>query len=96
MRNNFIEELFHGNIAPQSKTISSDKHFKTAWDKLVATEEILSHRLDGEEKKLFEEYVNSYGLVLSISDATSFIRGFKIGARIIYDTFFDADDLLTG
>ncbi len=94
MRNNFIQELFHGNIAPQSKTISSDKHFKAAWDKLVATEEILSHRLDGEEKKLFDEYVNSYGLVLSMSDATSFIRGFKIGARIIYDTFDNVDDLM--
>lgn len=62
---------------------------------MVDAEEKLSHRLDGEDKKLFEEYVNSYGLVLSINDAASFIRGFKISARIIYDTFFDADDLLT-
>lgn len=94
MRNNFIEELFHGNIAPQSQTISSDKHFKAAWDKLVATEEILSHRLDGEEKKLFDEYVNSYGFVLSMSDAESFIRGFRIGARIIFDTFDNVDELM--
>lgn len=94
MRNNFIQELFHGNIAPQSQTISSDKQFKAAWDKMVDVEEKLSHRLDGEEKKLFDEYVNSYGLVLSMSDAESFIRGFKIGARIIYDTFNDVEELM--
>ena len=94
MRNNFLEEFYHGNIAPQSKTISSDKHFKVVWDKLVSTEEILSHRLDGEEKKLFDDYVNSYGLVLSMSDAESFIRGFRIGARLIFDTFDDVEELM--
>ena len=94
MRNNFIQELFHGNIAPQSQTISSDIHFKAVWDKLVATEEILSHRLDGEDKKLFKEYVNSYGHAFSINEAASFIRGFRIGARIIFDTFDDPADLM--
>lgn len=94
MRNNFIEELFHGNIAPCNDSISKDKDFKKVWDRLVATEEILEHRLEGDDKKLFNDYVNAYGVAFSMNEASSFIRGFRIGARIIFDTFDDADDLM--
>lgn len=94
MRNNFLEEFYHGNISPQGQTISSDKHFKAAWDKLVSTEEILEHRLEGDDKKLFNDYVNAYGVAFSMNEVSSFIRGFRIGARIIFDTFDDVDDLM--
>lgn len=94
MRNNFIEELFHGNIAPCNDSISKDKDFKKVWDRLSATEEILSHRLDGEDKKLFDEYVKDYGFAFALNESAAFIRGFKIGARIIFDAFDNPDDLM--
>ena len=66
MRNNFIEELFHGNIAPCNDSINKDKDFKKVWDRLSVAEEILSHQLDGDEKKLFNNYVRQipWGMVL--------------------------------
>ena len=52
MRNNFLEEFYHGNIAPQSQSFSKDNDFKTAWDKLSKNEEILSKILTGEEHRV--------------------------------------------
>lgn len=94
MRNNFIEELFHGNIAPCNDSINKDKDFKKVWDRLSVAEEILSHQLDGDEKKLFNNYVQDYGLAFSMNESAAFIRGFRIGARIIFDTFDDPADLM--
>ena len=94
MRNNFLEEFYHGNIAPQSQSMSKDKEFKTAWDKLSKNEEILSKILTGEEHRLFREYADSYGRAFTVNDREAFIRGFKIGARLIFDTFDDVEELM--
>lgn len=56
---NFIEELFFGNIETQNQSITKSKEFKKIWDKLSANEDILSHQLTDDEKKLFNEYVNA-------------------------------------
>lgn len=94
MRNNFLEEFYHGNIAPQSQSMSKDKEFKTAWDKLSKNEEILSKILTGEELRLFREYADSYGRAFTVNEREAFIRGFKIGARLIFDTFDEVEELM--
>ena len=94
MRNNFLEEFFHGNIAPQSQTMSKDKDFRTTWDKLSKNEEILSKILTGEELRIFREYADAYGHAFTLNEKEAFIRGFKIGARIIFDTFDNVDELM--
>ncbi len=94
MRNNFIEELFHGNIAPCNDSISKDKNFKKVWDRVTVREEMLTQRLSGDDKKLFDEYVKDYGFAFALNESAAFIRGFRIGARIIFDAFDDPDDLM--
>lgn len=94
MRNNFLEEFYHGNIAPQSQSMSKDKEFKNAWNTVVKNEEILSKLLSDEELRIFREYVSAYGRAFSLNDKESFIRGFKIGARLIFDTFANVDELM--
>lgn len=94
MRNNILEEFYHGNIAPQSQSISQDKHFKAVWDKLSKNEEILSKLLTGEERRLFREYADAFGRAFTHNDKEAFIRGFKIGARLIYDTFDEVEELM--
>ena len=94
MRNNFLEEFYHGNIAPQSQSMSKDKEFKNAWNTVVKNEEILSKLLSDEELRIFREYASAYGRAFSLNDKESFIRGFKIGARLIFDTFANVDELM--
>ena len=40
-----------------------------------------------EEKKLFQNYTNSYNEFLSMSVADSFISGFRLGAKFTHDVF---------
>ncbi len=94
MRNNFLEEFYHGNIAPQSQSNSKDVEFKSAWNTVVKNEEMLSKLLADEELRIFREYVSAYGRAFTVNDREAFIRGFKIGARIIFDTFDNIDELM--
>ena len=40
-----------------------------------------------EEKKLLQQYTNSYNEFLSMSVADSFISGFRLGAKFTHDVF---------
>ena len=94
MRNNFIQELYYGNIAPHGDSASQNQELKKAWERVSEKEEMLNKRLLGEDNKLFREYVNSYNHAFSMNDELAFIRGFKIGARLIFDAFDNVDELM--
>ena len=94
MRNNFLEEFYHGNLAPQSTSDSKDVEFKSAWNTVAKNEEILTKLLTDEELRIFREYVSAYGRAFTVNDREAFIRGFKIGARLIFDTFDDVEELM--
>ena len=46
-----------------------------------------SARLSGEDKEMFQNYVSAYIEFSTTSNADSFISGFRLGAKFIYDTF---------
>lgn len=50
----------------------------------------LTDKLDGEEKKAFLSFANASNVILGESELDSFIVGFRLGARFIYDTFVDS------
>ena len=47
----------------------------------------LSEELPEKEKELFANYVNAHNEFSSLNNSDSFISGFKLGARFVYDTF---------
>lgn len=85
----FIEELFYGNLDPQSRSphaVRQISHSAASLDKL---EDILTERLQGEDKRLFLDFVDAYDAFLGIADLESFTRGFRLGAAFTYDTFVE-------
>ena len=54
---------------------------------ITQTEEQLTSKLNEEEKALFMKYASQSGEFLCVSNADSFIAGFRLGARFTYDTF---------
>lgn len=85
----FIEEFYYGNIEPQACNSELNKELKKLLSTLIEKEELLSAKLNGEEKDLFLEYVNAYNEFLAFSIADGFISGFRLGARFTYDTFVE-------
>lgn len=84
---NFIEDLYYGNIEPQELSTEFSGKLKKKLSQLAEKEEQLTVRLNGEDKELFQNYVSDYTEFSSISNADSFISGFRLGARFTYDTF---------
>lgn len=83
----FIEEFYYGNIEPQELSSKLGKSLKKKLNSLVKNEDEFKEKLSEDEKKLFQDYTNSYNEFLSMSIADSFISGFRLGAKFTYDVF---------
>ena len=84
---NFIEELYYGNIEPQELNSEQSGKLSKKLNALTEKEEQLTVKLTAEDKELFLNYANTYNEFLSLSNSDSFISGFRLGAKFIYDTF---------
>lgn len=84
---NIIEDFYYGNIEPQEVNSELTSKLKKKLSNLAEKEEQLTVKLTGEEKGLFQNYVSAYVEFSTISNADSFISGFRLGARFTYDTF---------
>lgn len=83
----FIEDFYYGNIEPQECTTELNSKLKKKLNQLTQAEEQLTSKLTEEEKSLFMKYVSQSNEFLCISNADSFIVGFRLGAKFTYDTF---------
>ena len=86
---NIITELYYGNIDPQARGFKKDSYLQKQMIILSKCEAELTDKLDGEEKKAFFTFANASNIILGESELDSFIVGFRLGARFIYDTFVD-------
>lgn len=83
----FIEEFYYGNLEPQESTTELNGRLRKSLKVLTATEEQLYAKITDEDKDLFEKYLNQNRDFLCISNADSFISGFRHGAKFAYETF---------
>ena len=84
---NFIEEIYYGNIDPQARSFEQNKKVQRDMQMLNESEDFLTNKLSGEEKKRFLQYVDAWGSVNGESTLDSFITGFRLGAQFVFDTF---------
>ena len=84
---NIIEDFYYGNIEPQEVNSELTPILKKQLSNLAEKEEQLTARLNGEDKELFQNYVNAYIEFSTTSNADSFITGFRLGAKFTYATF---------
>ena len=85
----FIEDFYYGNIEPQEISTTLSTELKRKLDLLSQAEERLTSKLTDEEKDLLIKYVSQSSEFLCVSNADSFIAGFRLGARFTYDTFVE-------
>ena len=85
----FIEDFYYGNIEPQEISTTLSTELKRKLDLLSRAEEQLASKLTDEEKELFIKYASQSSEFLCVSNADSFIAGFRLGARFTYDTFIE-------
>ncbi len=88
---NFIKEFYYGNIDPQARGFKNGSYLKKQITILSEREALLTDKLTGDEKKAFLSFVNTSNSILAQSELDSFIVGFRLGARFIFDTFVNND-----
>ena len=88
---NIIKELYYGNIDPQARGFKNGSYLKKQMTILSESETMLTDRLTGDEKKAFISFVNASDVILGESELDSFIVGFRLGAKLSFDTFVNND-----
>ena len=84
-----IEELFYNNIDPQARMVRNGSNLQKQLGLMSDYEEQLTRTLKDEERKLFLAFVNAVSEVQAESQLDSFMVGFRLGARFVFDTFVD-------
>ena len=86
---NIIEDFYYGNIEPQESQTNITPKLKEKLRVLSEKEENFRKGLSEENLKLFDEYTRLSAGFNCLSCLDSFISGFKMGGKMIHDTFID-------
>ena len=86
---NFIEELFYHNIDPQARIVRNGSNLQKQMGLMSDYEEQLTRTLKDDERKMVLAFVNAVSEVQAESQLDSFIIGFRLGAKFVFDTFVD-------
>ena len=86
---NCIEELFYININPQAHMVRKGSNLQKQMEILADSEEWLTSKLTGDDKKAFLAFVSAFRGAQGESQLDSFIVGFRLGARFVFDTFVE-------
>lgn len=88
----FIEDFYYGNLEPQKSNLKQNAYFQRDFNRMCEIEAILRNSFAGEQKELFREYVDLWGLILSDMTFDSFKTGFRYGAVFATDAFNTDND----
>ena len=85
--NSFIEKFYYGNIDPQARSSEQNKKVQRDMQTLNESEDFLTDKLSGEEKKRFLQYIDAWAAVNGEPTLDRFIPGFRLGTQFTFDTF---------
>ena len=91
MMASFIEELYYGNIDPQARGYHKDHRAVKVLHNMNEIEDKLTERLQGEDKELFISFCNAYAELMGEGELDSFVVGFRLGAKMLFDVFCSDD-----
>ena len=92
-----LEELFYGNICPNTDCRSHDKETKQLMGYIADHHDNLLSTLNDQQKGILEKFDDCYNELTDINEREIFIYAFKLGMRIaievltsnVYDSWED-------
>ena len=91
-----LEEFAYGNISPEARYFKHDSEYGQAVRAASNNEEKLLGKLAGEEKALFQKYVDVQGEVNQLTAVKNLIYGYKLGLLMTAEVFVTSGDLVAG
>ena len=77
-----LEELFYGNIYPNTDCRSQDKETKQLMGYIADHHDHLLSTLNDQQKELLEKFDDCYNELTDINEREIFVYAFKLGMRI--------------
>ena len=78
-----LEELFYGNICPNTDCRSQDKETKQLMGYIADHHDNLLSTLNNQQKELLEKFDDCYNELIDINEREIFSYAFKLGARLM-------------
>ena len=84
-----LEELWNGNVAPADRVIRTGSQYAQLQKQLGAAEEDFRKELSPEGKAAYDTFCRKQAELSEISECDCFIRGVRVGARLLLDIVAD-------
>ena len=84
-----LEDLWNGNVAPADRVIRAGSEYAQLQKQLVAAEEDFRKELSPEGKNAYDTFCRKQAELSEISECDCFIRGVRVGARLLLDIVAD-------
>lgn len=91
-----LEEFAYGNVSPEIRFFKRDSKYGEAMRALSGNEEQLLSKLNGEEKDLFQKFVDAQSEVNQLTAVENLIYGYKLGLLMTAEAFLTSGDLFGG
>ena len=87
-----LEELFYGNVCPNTDCRSSGEQAKELTGFLSDHHSALMEELTEKQKEVFEKFDDCYSELTDINEREIFVYAFRLGARIAIEVLFPIAD----
>ena len=84
-----LEDLYVGDVRPSERYFQKNSQYAEALNELVKVGDMLTDKLNEEEKELFEKFMDVQREVTVLTDCETFCFAFKLGAKIMMDVLID-------
>ena len=82
-----IEELFYGNICPNTDCRSKNKETKELMGYIADHHSALNETLTDKQKEIFEKFNDCHDELTDINEREIFVYAFRLGMRIAIEPF---------
>ena len=86
--NSILEELFYGNICPNTDCRSTDKETKQLMGYIADHHDALSRELTDKQKEILEKFDDCYAELTDINEREIFVYAFRLGAQIAIEVLY--------
>ena len=87
-----LEELFYGNMCPNTDCRSTDKETKELMGYIADHHDSLQATLTDKQKEQLEKFADCYSELTDINEREIFVYAFRLGARIAIEVLSPGSD----
>lgn len=84
-----LEELFYGNICPNTDCRKRDEETKQLMGYIADHHDNLLSTLNEKQKETLEKFDDCYNELIDINERELFTYAFKLGAKIAFESLFE-------